>query len=360
MNSEIDRVVFTGDFLRPAPHIAAPTQDANIRWLFNLLSRQIALATGLKCEVLAWNRAGTGHSGFDLGTIAAIYNLMGEDSISIGGWARIYDSDVSADPYIVSYLRQHFARSIVIGFEMSPWLLNIIDSLGVPYIDVSVHSIRFLDDLPLAMKSNCVEVRASLANYALSDSLILTHAGLCSASRMRNSPVHLPQGCGLIVAQTPYDRSVIRNGRLLSLIDFEYQILDCVENHDLVFIKPHPLEMSKLVLDAVLTLSPKIKATEANIYGLLSSETLDAVYTISSSVGAEAAYFNKEISYFFRPSLDMANSNYVGIMDSFLAPDFWRKILGSLVPTTEPDGVCISPMSNRLRTSLGVSWGYVN
>lgn len=56
--SQIRRVVFTGDFLRPNVMGDRPTQHNNIRWLQNMLATQIAMATGLPQDVVSWGASG--------------------------------------------------------------------------------------------------------------------------------------------------------------------------------------------------------------------------------------------------------------------------------------------------------------
>ena len=46
---------------------------------------------------------------------------------------------------MIRRLRRHFC----VGFEMPPWLVRLLDELLVPYLDLHIHPVRFMDDLLL-------------------------------------------------------------------------------------------------------------------------------------------------------------------------------------------------------------------
>ena len=55
MTGTVDRIVFSGDFLRPSVAALRPTQHENIRWLAQLLETPLRMATGLPCETVHWD-----------------------------------------------------------------------------------------------------------------------------------------------------------------------------------------------------------------------------------------------------------------------------------------------------------------
>jgi hypothetical protein len=359
MSTTPRRVIFTGDFLRPSPFRMRPTQHHNIRWLHDILSKQITQATGLPCEFVAWRADGMGSGLLDDGAIATLYSWMGETSVSIEGWARLYDGNVDIPAYIISYFDQLFGSSIVIGFELSKFIKRVLDIIGVKHIDVNIHAARFMDDLCLSFYSDSLEVQSILSEYQIRDQIIEQFAGLAAAAARRGRAEDVPANSCLFVAQTSFDKSLIRERRILSLADVAEIALETWERFDHVLVKAHPLEPQAPAVAFALALSPKTSLTDAGIYSILASENLSLVSTMSSGVGLEASFFGKPATYFCKPDTTASDSNdYLCVLHDFLDADFWRAVLSPLVVTRPVLGSRIPFKPNRLRMSLKSNWGY--
>src|SRR5690606_33096576 len=108
----------------------------------------------------------------------------------------------------------------------------------------------------------------------------------------------------------------------------------------------------------------RFQRTERNLYGLMADPSLEALVSISSSAGTEAKYFGVPARYVLGPSTpvrflgDQTGSGYWSVYDTFLVPDFWRKILAPLMPVTAEDGDKPMHRPDLLRTTLRSFWGY--
>ena len=97
MSRTIDRIVFTGDILRPSIGALRPTQHENIYWLTQLLDAPIRLATDIPREIVHWDNAWCNRARLDSATIRALYAAFGLDP-TIESWARIFSAETLPDP----------------------------------------------------------------------------------------------------------------------------------------------------------------------------------------------------------------------------------------------------------------------
>ncbi|WP_448661642.1 hypothetical protein ACG3SL_13340 [Sphingomonas sp. CJ20] len=363
----IRRIVFTGDFLRPAEFSERPTQHFNIRWLADLVGAQIAAAVGLPIAHFFWCAEGLTEGQIDTAGVRAFYAALGHEEVSIGAWAQIVELP-DLPPVAAAYLDGIFADALVIGFEMPDFLLAHLERRGTPYINCSIHPIRFLDDIFLGFVSNHAGIRQALAHYALSDEEIAVGAGLTRAAAGRMFRFPTDGNTALLVGQVASDRTQVRDGRFYSFVDFAEPLLARLRDFDDVLIKEHPLDRHNPGVRFLEGASIRVRRVEDNIYSLLSVANLSTVITLSSSVGIEAPYFGKRTEFLlrspmrlYRPPETPAQGDYIGIFDAFLSPDFWRTVLDPLAPAvrvSKPSGYRVPPKPNRLRISLASFWGF--
>jgi hypothetical protein len=112
-----DRILITGDFLRPAIGRWEPSQHFNIRWLQQLLGVQIRLATGAAPDILAWNGASV-EGGLASKDISAFYKAVGVPQ-TIDGWAKISTMSDAPDA-LEAQLLDKISSTLLIGFETPP------------------------------------------------------------------------------------------------------------------------------------------------------------------------------------------------------------------------------------------------
>jgi len=357
----VKRVVFAGDFLRPNIMGNRPTQHNNIRWLQNLLATQISMATGLPQSVLSWGVDGIKDGQITASDVRAIYADFGLHT-DIQSWALIHGAEHLPRRF-EALLSHFFSDSLVIGFEIPPYLETFFQRHGIPFVAATVHPVRFLDDVFLGWRSNVPEISKSLLGHRIDENYIRVMAGIQRASAARAMSEDLKPDSALFVMQTWYDQSQIENGRFISPERFLKPIIEMARSHNELLVKEHPLAPNPATA-LIQACVPNLRMVTGNVYGYLSVPEITLLGTLSSSVGVEAPYFGVPTRFLLRTPLitravgtDPAEG-YVGILDAYLAPDFWREMLEPLLPVSARDGVRVPHKPNRLRISMRSFWNF--
>lgn len=357
------RIVFTGDFLRPSWDGKAPTQHYNIQWCRDLLGRQIAMATGLPVEMVVWDHAGVSADSLNRLAIEQIYKTAGVP-LSIVSWAELYDAS-DLPTRVEQFFASLFRDALVVGFELPPYIESVLTRAGVPFVDVIIHPVRFLDDIFLGIRTSDPSASAVLARHAIAEEFIELMAGLQSAAARRGSSFAPPSGASLLLLQTRFDRTQIRDGKFIGALHFLDEITAIAEASSVLYVKEHPLEAGTNHAAAVRSAVRNVEMTNENVYRLMAHEKIQTVATLSSSTGIEARYFRKDGRFLYKePNRFAVDGNqpepdqFVGVFDAALSADFWRETLASVLPTSRQTGVRIPFKANRLRTSLRSFWSF--
>lgn len=306
------RIIITGDAQRPQP-----PQAANIAWLFHTISSQIQAVTGITPETIPTP------------------SLLSTDD-----WLKTY-TDPTADYWLA---QQNLKDAIVIGYEL-PWNATAyMRELKIPFIDITTHPIRFLDDLMLGFDSNILKLDHIPQPSALTMTI---QANLIKAQMGYKPRLGVPPNTALIIGQTNIDRSLICENKILSLKDFTKEIQDISKTHSKVIFKPHPANKDLNI--------PNVETVHDNIYSLFSNSSITTVCGISSSCLSEAPYFGLK-SIFFGPN-HQAGRTAVTAQD-FISPGLWQGLFGQLMPTIKNPNFDIAPKPSRLRRSCNSYWGF--
>jgi hypothetical protein len=319
------------------------------------------MATGLPQEIVSWGAANVTDGRLTGADVAAIYRRFGL-SRNLNSWAALFNAE-QLPSVVENLLRPFFRDSLVVGFEIPPYLEHFLNREGIPFIGITVHPVRFLDDLLLAFRSSLPGARAALSAHLVSDVFIRTMAGAQKASAARYFNEVVRPGSALFLMQTWYDQSQILDGRFVDATRYLDEIVAFARNHTEFLVKEHPLgaNPATIILQARV---PNLRLVTGNVYGYLSLPEISSVLTISSSVGVEAPYFGVGTKFLLRPSIRMHNpddaedTGYMAVQDAFLAADLWRSMLGDSMPVTAPDGVLVPFKPNRLRISMRSFWNF--
>jgi hypothetical protein len=359
----IQRILFTGDFLRPGdtplsgtPGLSPPrfrsSQTENVIWLYRLLGRKLAEATELPVEIKTWSR------GIDT---PAIYQALGltEDT---EGWIKAFSAPQFNRP-VMNRLEAIFHGSLVIAFEMADSIKLALSQLGIPFIDLNIHPVRFLPDVFFAAQTNHQAVFEAMRPYHTPGETYFDWADLLAAAAIKRPHIPIAPGTALLVGQTRVDRSLIIGGQLRGLPDYADTLRELLSPGQPLLFKPHPYNAAGASLhgapfDAMTTAS-------ANIYTLLPQEHLHHVIGVSSSVLVEARYFGKQVTALSALPFDIPDTaeqathgQHLSLYDCCFSTDFWRDILAPLVPTSASTGHRFHRPANTLRLSLGNFWGF--
>ncbi|MBX9749758.1 MAG: capsular biosynthesis protein [Roseococcus sp.] len=356
------RIVFTGDIFRIARDQLRPNQTQNILWLWRLLRRQIEMATGVSSRAVVWPTDSTHETALAPGSVPNFLERMNLPR-TVQGWAAAYDA-VQLPDIVEGYLGGLFDGALVIGFELPPVLRRFLDRSGTPYIDLVVHPVRFLDDITLALATNCAAMREIARRHCLSGDYLMTMAGLQSAAAGRGYTPDIPDASLLFLGQVRDDKTQIEGGRFRGPAEFIPTLRSLAASHHGVVLKPHPLDKDNPGMLALEMAFKEAKLLDDNFYKLMSTDHVRTVASLSSSTGVEARYFGKEAAFLLAPPFRLASlgeqgpESYLDLDWSLLAPDFWRDLMAPYFDCTPPDGMSIPFKPNRLRISLNAFWRF--
>ncbi len=359
----IRRILVTGDFLRPADaplagHAAGPafrpSQSQNIAWFHRLFRRKLADASGLPVQMRAWDQ------GIDTRWLYALADAP-EDGT---GWARLFSATALPAAFLDA-IGAIFADALVVSFELAECLKHALTHLRIPFVDFSLHPVRFLPDVFFAVQTNHPGMFEALRPYHLDAACFYDWADLLAASAVKMPPPRIPDGSTLLIGQTGVDRSLIHHGRLHDLGDFGPALRALGQDRGALLFKPHPYNPGDFGLFASGLPFRATRWVTENTYLLLADDRLRQVVGINSSVLAEARYFGKDTTALLPFPADIADTaaaarpgQYFSVYDACFDADFWRDILAPVMPVSAPTGATFRRPPNALRLSLRNFWGF--
>lgn len=348
---KIERIIISADLTRVTEKLQ-PFHDARIEKYFQLLNWQLSTATNLPVERLKSNSEGWNTEKF--------YSFFGKKLTSNYDWVSVYDVKNIPEEAIKFYQR-FVNNSLVIYIEASQTIKRIHDALGVPYIDITVHPIRYLDDHLFGMASNDEKIRRIFSQEKEDPRRFAFEAGMICAQAAQ-SPLKIQPNSLLVIGQTELDKSLIRGRKLVKFSDFQNKIKDLASRYDHVYFKPHPYRKNNNDLINALERITEVIQTNENIYKLLSSRDIKAVVGISSSSIYESRYFGKGRNFlakvlkfdFEGPQDD--TDVYYSIGDKVFNPLFWSKVISELGVKCSFENYQPPHVPNRIRAALNDFW----
>lgn len=351
----IQGITVIGDVMRPDGRGQPGGVDRTTVWLFDAIKRQVKLACGLPIHVMTANG------------ISGLHTWLGSlrsPSAAHRYWASCYEQlppSAEVDAILVRQLRDRFC----IGYELPPWLRTLLHSIDVPYIDLRLHPVRFLDDLLFAARASEPATRAALLAMAEAEAEVIVTAGLREAMCHMISEATVPSDTLIVVGQRPLDCSQIVDGAFYDALPRATEIHAICARYATVLLKPHPLEPAHDLLEIAAGAPNVAGVVRDNIYRLLSLPQIAAVLTVNSSIAYEAPYFDKHVHTLaplpirlgWRGAADGPDL-YASINDRVLSVDFWRQVLAPHTLVSEPDGMRLPPKANRLRIALDSFWNF--
>jgi hypothetical protein len=351
----IEGITVIGDPLRPDGRGQPGGVDRATVWLFDAIKRQVHLACGLRIDVLT----ATGNP-----LLCRWLEKLRPPSAAHRYWADCYRElprSAELDAILVDRLRHRFC----IGYELPPYLTGLLSSVGVPYIDLRLHPVRFLDDLLFAVRASEPPTRTAILEMAEPEAEVIITAGLREAMCHMISEAKVPANTLIVVGQRPLDCSQIVDGGFFDALPRAAEIRSICDRYAAVLLKPHPLEPSHSLLEIAAGAPKVVAVVNDNLYRLMSLPQVAAVLTVNSSVAYEAPYFGKHVHNLaplpmrlgWRGTADEPNL-YASVNDQVLSTDFWRLVLAPHTPVSEMDGARLRSKPNRLRIALDSFWNF--
>ena len=357
MNNQYSKIIFTGDIFR-SNHLGYGSQDININWLYSALKPCLELATSLPITKQLFSTQDTSltQSGYQ----------MIESEVSLSAWAKLFKYKKLSETFLMNVWLS-FKDSIVIAFELPEILRDALDTLGIPFVDIIIHPVRFLDDIVFGVRSNNREISQLFKQYILPEESIMMQAGLVMASMNRLPRLNITGRCALFAGQTTDDKVLINQDKFYKVSDFCDRFAKIAADYDTLLIKAHPYSLDPFEAISISRLFANCQIITDNFYYLMSHDNIEAVYSISSSTSIEAKYLGKQgyhlIEYPFRfteeyNEAEFKLGSFFTVDDVVFSADFWRNILTPLVSTTPLSNIRLPKKPNRIRTSLRSFWGF--
>lgn len=357
------KIIISGDVLRPFQEGAFYTSATckNIRWLHALLA-PVLHSEKRALSRLSWDEDRVNDAEFF--DTPALYQALGLP-LNLTSWARLAVSDRVPEA-LIEMLRAPLRQALVIGYELPNVLINALNVLGTPFIDLVLNPVRFLPDLVFSFRTNIADYHQLFNRCRLQPGQIAQQLGFLQAKNawMPKPGIIAPPGSALIVEQVATDMSVVRDdGRFASLEDHIPRLHDIISSHPAVFYKPHPYALNRNSIARMKAIFPVMTLCESNIYHLLMQPEIEKVVALNSGALVEAAYFGKETENLmpwryhhddaFTPQ-DGAPGALIPLSDCWLTADFWRDLFEGKTHF-QPSGIW---QPDRLRRAMNADWGF--
>lgn len=366
--NKISRIIFTTDVLRE-PHLQVKSGDINknCAWFNMLFGSLVKEISDLPLEYYDFS--------YMEDFTKKLYKVFGfTEPFKEMDWLYLYN-EKKIKTEAIELFKTYFNNSLVIGFELPLIFRRYFDELGIVYIDVIHHPIRYLDDLMHAFSTNDKGVYYKLMKYQENPDLFKLKAIYEKVRTVMRSPTQniLPNSC-VIFGQTRIDRSILKkDNTLASLLDYKDEINQLSKDYAHIYFKPHPANKNNdIVLDYFKKNIENFSLLENTYtYDLYANPNVALYASLSSGTLYEAKYFGNKIKYFYKqPFLygeDFINKSeedfdfkevFVSVNKFYLQFDFWSDVLSPLIKTKSKSPVQHLSLDNTLRYALGVSWGY--
>lgn len=354
----INRILISSDLLRPRiiNEKIEYFHKTRLDKYYYFLCYQIEKAVNVPVEKFSFS-----NTDFDF---FKFYSLCNIDLKDIYSWLRIYDlDDIPSES--IEYYKKYISNSLVIYHEAPNIIKKIHNILNIPYIDLNVHPIRFLDDNFLGFLTNKKEIFDRVKKYQIDENCFYMYANFMKAQTRSLPKSNLMPNSLLLAGQTNVDKSLCYNNGIMSILDFENQIKEFGSKYSKIYYKPHPYNDEINKVYEFLKQFEFVEIVNDNFYKLVSDDNISAVAAITSGTLYEAKYFGKEAIFLGEPYLhfdyekncEFSENTTLSIYNEFLNPAFWADILQDYVDVNLNTSPIILPhRSNELRTIFGDYW----
>ena len=279
-------------------------------------------------------------------------------------WAATYE-ELPWDAALEQVLLPRLERRFVVGNELPPYLIRLLRRLAVPYLDLRVHPVRFMDDVLFAANASEAATQQALFGVAVPEDIVFAAAGLVEAMCRYTADCSLPSGTLLVIGQRTMDSTQIIGGRFFDALDHLGEIASICAAYSAVLLKPHPYGGRHSLLIAAAVAPNAIGVTGDNLYRLFAQQEVTAILTANSSAAYEARYFDKQLRTLMPLPVSIAwrgdaygAGDYVSLDQQVFATDFWRMVPAPHTAVTACDGARLPDKPNRLRIAHDSFWNF--
>ena len=336
-------------------------QHNNRRWMTDLLSRPIQLATGTRPGELKSSIDGDATC-IDREHFFKLSNID-VDLTMTQFWYDVNSITQASLDYLSEFVD---SSTLVVGYELSMQTRELLDKINVPFIDMWLHPVRFLDDILFGMNSNNYEINSEIFKFHLDDDVAYLYADkikIQTYKGWRRIEADVEDNSALFIGQMLNDKSICKDGKMLSVLDFKEKFEDLGRKYSKVYYSKHPyLRSGDEEINRYISSLSFVELTDIPTYRLLASNKIAKVTSLSSSVITEAKYFGKDTEYFFKPVMTindpMDENTFASIYQEYISPHFWSSILSPIMDTKETKKIMFLDPKDKIRDMLGFYWGY--
>ncbi len=331
----------------------ADRENYDLLWLTRMLRRPITQALGREPEVLRssdWDReAFFLRSGLPFDPRATLLPFEEQDF----------------RPASLELLRKSLnGDTLLIGFELAEPTRAILDRIGVTWINLWQHPIRFLDDVLFAFASNDPAIHEALRAFDLPEETYWLYANRTATMlQLLGEGPALPDGCGVFIGQTLADKAILHRGQFLNLLDYQEEFTSFAHRCNHVYYSRHPwVDRGDEEILRFLSRFGNVDVGNCPAYALFASDSVHEVMSISSSSAIEARFFGKQVTVLFRPVIRLGSGpdpeEYRSVYQDLVSPHFWSAILSPRLPTRPAPPVSFLAGKDKLRDMLRWHYNY--
>jgi hypothetical protein len=345
------KVAITTDVFRGS-EFCMPSVSENVRWLRGLLHN--VFSTAGFAQTIFTNECEGGH--FALAHYRETHALI-RNACS---WAKLVNTRISLEDEF--YFTELLNAELVIGWGLTPALIELLDRHQISFVDVEVDPIRFGDDLLLQVRTNSPHLSEMFSSLHIDKAFFSTSVAELRAfvARREAAAVKAGPSIGLFAGQCCLDLSTVESGRIVRPSERLKEISEVAQNVDTLFVKPHPFESEVHHLATLLDAIPNARMTRSNIYRILSDVNLKHVIALSSSALDEAAMFGVETTRLVAPDRDTSDLIPASVSQWYRIPSeelthegFVNAFVGIASPRHN-----VPRRRLDLRRSLNTAWGF--
>jgi hypothetical protein len=324
----IDKIVITDDIFRGTT--AYPSlQRPNTVWLHSLVQPIFTKLTDLQPYIWFNN-----------------YWDKLELPCNIRSWARSYFSSPTHE--LVKAIRSELSNALVLTFETSYLLQSALDTNDIPWIDLSMGPLRFLEDLTITFKFSHHFNIEGMDEFFITDADISN--GVSRVHQFYDSAVPFWAGSVIFFAQTKTDLTLIAENGFYQ-IGKAVSKLKALSDARPVFVKPHPFAPNNSII-ARLVSDCGAQVIGENTYALLAKGGDCTFATISSSVGHEAAAFGNN-SVMFNEKMANWISGRRASLFCYRDYRFWSALLSQVTEVRPVIEEPVKSQPNYFRSQVG-------
>jgi len=279
----------------------------------------------------------------------------------------LYNSELITQESI-DYLKTFIEPgTLLLAYELSEDTRKIINKLGITYIDIWLHPVRYMEDIMFGFYSNHKTIYNNLSKYLLNDEYIYNQATLLKIQNYKGwkrQNLKIQKNAGVFFGQTLEDKAIAKDGKFLTLLDFKQEIEEFAARHSTIYYIRHPyVKKGDEDILKYINSHPKIQVSRHTSYPLIADDRVTEIMSISSSLVHEASYFNKTSSFLYKSILNFDNNfeeeGYITIFQDFMSNKFWSEILSPVIKTKKYEQhITFLNKKDKLRDMLAFYWSY--